>query len=290
MSVPFGPVALTLADIRRELRGTFEQFTDPRRGQNTRHTLVDAGLSAFAVFFMESPSFLNHQRGLEQAQGRSNAQTLCGVYQIPTDHQIRTRLDPTDPVALRPLFFHLFNGLSEDGTIDAYRSVHQTRLIAVDGTDYFSSAAIHCPHCSTRPHADGRGTYFPTGLTPGVGKPGEERVSPLPPECVRPQDGAAQQDCELNAAKRWLEACGGQYSPLGVTILGDDLYSHEPCCRAVLAQPLNFILVGQPTSHPLTYQWLDFLERGGAVRTVVRTRWTGRRREIDTDRYAQAAP
>ena len=32
------------------------------------------------------------------------------------------------------------------------------------------------------------------------------------------------------------------------------------------------------------------LERGGAVRTVVRTRWTGRRREIDTYRYAQAVP
>ena len=290
MSVPFGPVALTLADIMRELRRTFEQFTDPRRGKNTRYTLVDAGLSAFAVFFMQSPSFLNDQRCLEQAQGRSNAQTLFGVYQIPTDNQIRTLLDPTDPVVLRPLFFYLFNGLNEAGIIDTYRSVHQTLLIACDGTDYFSSAAMHCPHCSTRTHADGHVTYFHTVLTPVVVKPGEERVIPLPPEFVHPQDGAAKQDCELNAAKRWLEACGGQYSPLGATILGDDLYSHEPFCRAVLEQHLNFILVCQPTSHPLTYEWLDFLERGGAVRTVVRTRWTGRRREIDTYRYAQAVP
>jgi hypothetical protein len=38
------------------------------------------------------------------------------------------------------------------------------------------------------------------------------------------------------------------------------------------------------------YEWLEFLHRGGAVRTVVRRRWTGQRREIDTYRYAQAIP
>ena len=155
MSVPFGPVALTLEDITRELRSTFGQFTDPRRGKNTRYTLVDAGLSAFSVFFMQSPSFLNYQRCLEQVQGRSNAQTLFGMHQIPTDHQIRILLDPTDPMGLRSLFFYLFNGLNEAGIIDAYRCVNQTILIAFDGTEYFSSSAIHCPHCSTRTHANG---------------------------------------------------------------------------------------------------------------------------------------
>ena len=187
MSIPFGPVALTLEDMTRELRGTFAQFTDPRRGKNTRYTLVDAGLSAFAVFFMQSPSFLNHQRGLEQAQGRSNAQTLFGVYQIPTDNQFRTLLDPTDPVRLRPLFFYLFNGLNDAGILDTYRSVNQTLLIAIDGTDYFSSTAIHCRHCSTRTHADGQVTYGHRVLTPVVVKPGEERVIPLPPEFIPPR-------------------------------------------------------------------------------------------------------
>lgn len=290
MSVPFGPAALTLEDITRELRCTFEQFTDPRRGKNTRYTLVDAGLSAFAVFFMQSPSFLNDQRCLEQTQGRNNAQTLFGVYQIPTDNHIRTLLDPTDPVMLRPFFFYLFNRLNEVGILDTYRSVNQTLLIAFDGTEYFSSSAIHCPHCSTRTHAQGQVTYFHTVLTPVVVKPGEERVIPLPPEFIRPQDGTQKQDCEINAAKRWLAACAGQYGTLGATILGDDLYSHEPFCRAVLDEHLNFILVCQPTSHPTTYEWVEFLARCGAVRTVVRTRWTGRRREIDTYRYAESVP
>ncbi len=37
-------------------------------------------------------------------------------------------------------------------------------------------------------------------------------------------------------------------------------------------------------------EWLAFLERGGAIKTVVRRRWTGQRREIDTYRYAHAIP
>lgn len=56
MSVPFGPYALTLEDFTRRLHETFDGFSDPRRGKNTRYTLSDAGLSAFSVFFMQSPS------------------------------------------------------------------------------------------------------------------------------------------------------------------------------------------------------------------------------------------
>lgn len=290
MSLPFGSCVLTFDEITTQLRRTFAQFTDPRRGKNTRYTLVDAGLSAFSVFFTQSPSFLDSQRTLEQTQGQSNAQTLFGIHLIPSDNQIRYLLDATDPVQIRPMFSYLFNRLNEVGVIDTYRSVNQTLLIALDGTEYFCSSVIHCPQCSTRTHANGHVTYSHTALTPVIVKPGVDTVIPLAPEFVCPQDGAAKQDCELNAAKRWLATCGSDDRALGVTLLGDDLYAHEPFCQATLDQDMNFILVCKPTSHALTYEWLDFLERGGAVRTVVRQRWTGRRHEIDTYRYAHHLP
>lgn len=107
MSVPFGRAALTLDDITKQIRRTFEQFTDLRRGKNTRYTLVDAGLSAFSVFFMQSPSFLEYQRSLDQRLGKNNAQTLFGVHQIPSDNRIRHLLDATDPGQVRPLFSYL---------------------------------------------------------------------------------------------------------------------------------------------------------------------------------------
>jgi hypothetical protein len=92
-------------------------------------------------------------------------------------------------------------------------------------------------------HANGSVTYFHSVLTPVVVKPGCDKVIPLAPEFVQPQDGQAKQDCELNAAKRWLGRCGSEYAPLGVTVLGDDLYCHEPFCWELLAQGFQFILV-----------------------------------------------
>ena len=115
MSVPFGPLVVTLNDVTPQIRRTFEPFTDPRQGKNTRYTLVDAGLSAFSVFFMQSPSFLEYQRRLEQAQGKNNAQTLFGVQQIPSANQIRHLLDATELGRVKPLFSYLFEALTQAG-------------------------------------------------------------------------------------------------------------------------------------------------------------------------------
>ena len=66
---------------------------DRRTGSNSRYTMADIGLSAFSVFFMQSPSFLAHQRTLAENCGRSNAETLFGMTTIPCDNHIRQMLD-----------------------------------------------------------------------------------------------------------------------------------------------------------------------------------------------------
>ena len=133
-------------------------------------------------------------------------------------------------------------------------------------------------------------TYCHSALTPVLVKPGCDKVIALAPEFVTPQDGAAKQDCEINTAQRWLAAHGAVLARLKTTVLGDDLYCHEPFCRLLLAGGLAFILVCKPTSHPTDYEWLEHLERNGAVRTVTRTHWTGQRRETDTYRSAHSIP
>ena len=62
------------------------------------------GLSAFAVFFMQSPSFLAQQQVVLRRHGRNNAQSLFGVTRIPSDNQIRNLLDPLSPELLFPVF------------------------------------------------------------------------------------------------------------------------------------------------------------------------------------------
>jgi len=59
--------------------------------------MADFALAGFAPFFMQSPSFLAHQRHLETGQGRSNCQTLFGMREIPGDSQIRAKLDAVEP-------------------------------------------------------------------------------------------------------------------------------------------------------------------------------------------------
>jgi len=54
--------------------------------------------------------------------------------------------------------------LAQAGVVDAHRAVGHTRLLALDGTAYFSSPTIHCEHGSTHRHANGLVTYVHAAL------------------------------------------------------------------------------------------------------------------------------
>ena len=73
--------------------GSFRQvlssLPDKRTGKNTRYGMEDAALSAFSVFFTQTPSFLAYQRMMEGSKGKSNAQSLFGVHKIPSDQQLQ---------------------------------------------------------------------------------------------------------------------------------------------------------------------------------------------------------
>ena len=67
------------------------------------YPIGDIGMAAFAVFFMQSPSFLAHQQRLQRGHGRSNAETLFGVEHTPRDNHIRTMLYPAFATAQNEL-------------------------------------------------------------------------------------------------------------------------------------------------------------------------------------------
>src|SRR5256885_978225 len=182
------------------------ELPDRRTGENCFYTMADIALSAFAVFFTQCPSFLSFQQNMEKARGRNNARSLFGVERIPCDNHIRQTLDPVEASELFGLFDDLHNAFDKTGLLQAMRAVKNTRLIALDGTWYFSSQSenIHCPNCSCIEHAEGQITHFHSAITPVVVSPGHSAVVALRPEFIRPQDGQLKQDCEINAAKRWL--------------------------------------------------------------------------------------
>ena len=120
--------------------------------------------------------------------------------------------------------------------------------------------------------------------------PGNGKVIALPPEFITPQDGHKKQDRENAAGKRWIRHYGPQLKGLGITMLGDDLYCHQPTCEVILEEGLNFILVCKPDSHKILYEWVAELEAINEIETLVVTRWTGRRKEIDTYRFVNGLP
>ena len=253
------------------LRGCLDGFPDKRRGINTTYSMGDFGMAAFSVFFMQSPSFLAHQRQFEQGHGLSNCTSLFGIGKIPSDNHIRDMLDPAAPGLLHPVFAEAVDQIRHiDGGLDVFRRLDGQLLIALDGTEYHCSRKIHCPHCSTRLRGKSEIEYYHSMLAATLVAPGHDKVIPLEPEFIIPQDGAEKQDCETMAAKRWLAAHGRRYAAFDAVYLGDDLFSRQPLCQAVLDVGGHFLFVCKPSSHPLIEEYLTGIDLPMVEQTVKR--------------------
>jgi hypothetical protein len=252
--------------------------------------MEDIGLGAFSVFFTQHPSFLAYQRTMEELKGKSNAQTLFEIKQIPTDNHIRDILDFVEPKIIFPVFDKVIESLYNLEYLEQFRVFNGDFLVSLDATWYFSSKKIHCENCSTMTHSDGSTTYYHSVINPVIAAPGQNKVIPLIPEFILPQDGHNKQDCENAAVKRWIQKYGQKYSAMKVTILGDDLYSKQPICQELLEIGFNFILVCKPDSHKSLYEWTELLEDGIDRHTKTIRKWNGRYHEIYTYRYANHVP
>jgi hypothetical protein len=189
--------SLTFDELVSQFRRLLAQFPDKRTGKNTHYSLEDAALGAFAVFFTQSPSFLAFQRSMQEAEGRSNAQTLFGMGEIPCDNHIRDLLDAVAPAHVLPMFATIFEALRELGYLEPFRSINGDLLIPLDGTQYHASKSIHCAQCRQTHHRNGQITYSHTvitllSITPVIAAPGQRIVIPLEPEFITPPGRACQ--------------------------------------------------------------------------------------------------
>ena len=256
-----------------------------QEGPNTRYTLQDAVLGAFGIFFTQSPSFLEYQRRLQYTKGQNNVHTLFDVERIPCDNQVRKLLDPIAPSHLDSVFMEVFEGLEQQRMLTHFRVLRDQLLVALDGTNYFSSKAIHCANCLTRQLSNGQTLYYHAAITPVIVCPGQSQVIALPPAYIMPQDGHIKQDCERAAGKRWLATHAEQVAPHGVTLLGDDLYSNQPFCTLVLHHHFNFIFTCKPDSHPKFYERVAFWQATDAMAQCEGRRFNGRFTEVTMVRY-----
>jgi hypothetical protein len=284
------PMKLNFIALLEYLNRAIMGMKDPRLPSNgTKYSLGDAVLGAFAMFFMQSESFLDHQRHMKSNQGKNNATTLFGIIKVPTVPQIRNIIDEISATSLSSVFNNVYQALRRDGHLKPFHYLGGL-LIALDGTQYFDSQKLNCKCCSSRQHKNGTVTYFHSAILPAIVAPGESQVISLAPEFITPQDGHQKQDCEVAAAKRWIKTHTFIFKEQPITLLGDDLYSHQPMCEEILAAGMNFIFTCLEPSHTGLYDWLKYLDGIGEVNTLEIKQWNKNSREIYSYQYVNGIP
>ena len=231
--------------------GLPDQRKGPRRDGD--YTMADIGLSAFSIFFMGSPSFLGHQRALEEGHGRSNCQTLFGMSAIPSDNYIRLMLDGASPAAFDGLFMQAIEtGRAADpfpvpGRAGADRAGwDRALLLAQDQLRAVLDAAARrrrhrilprlpgCQHGRTRP--------------------------PAGPAAAAGVHRAARRGGEAGLRTQCRQALAGPARPtvahLRPVYLGDDLFACQPIVAAIHEAGGNFILTCKPASHQTIAEYL----------------------------------
>lgn len=273
------------------MKNKMAKLSDYRQPSNgTKYEVQDAVLSAYSVFFMQSPSFLAHEQERKRERSKNNLESLFGVYKTPTTNQIKNILDLLPPKEMGAVFWEVYEKLVEANYLDDFRGINGTFLCGMDGTEYHSSYKVCCENCNRKQKGE-QTLCTHNVIAPVLVAPGRTEVVSLEPEFIWPQDGSEKEDCEQNAIKRWIERNHQRFAPYTLTILADDLHSRQPTCELLLEKKLNFILVCKESSHATLYAEIDLLSRlDGAISCLQTRTWNGRFHELARYRYASSLP
>ena len=250
--------SLTLEAIVDLLATTFVAVDDPRAAEQLSYPLHDTLMSGFAVMFFQHPSLLQFQRAMAKKRQRCNLQTIFGVQEIPSDTQMREILDGVKPESLRGVFPQLWEKVRRAGWGERFTTTlpsggHKGTYytVALDGSEYFRSTKVQCPHCLRQTDPQGRGHYAHKIVGATVVRAGAHQVVPVDVEEVRNATAeSTPQDCELTAGKRLITRLRREHPQMALIVIGDDLYSHVPFVEQLQQLRLHYVLVAKPSSHP----------------------------------------
>jgi len=262
---PKGRKHLSADALFRLVRSGFATIPDARLS-DTEISVTDALMSAFAMFSLKSPSLLAFDK--ERTEG--NLKTIYGIEHVPCDTYMRELLDPLCPEALRPLFKSVFRQLQRGKALEPLAFLEDYYLVALDGTGYFSSKTIHCASCLHKVHRNGSRTYYHQMLGAAILHPDVRAVIPLMPEPIVKQDGTVKNDCERNAAKRFLVKLRQDHPHLKFIVTEDSLSSNAPHIETLHAHGLHYILGVKEGDHTYLFQQVQAAEHSGRVTSYER--------------------
>jgi hypothetical protein len=265
MDSPKGRKYLSADALFRLVRDGFANILDDRADE-PGISLTDALMSAFAMFSLKSPSLLAFDK--ERVEG--NLQTIYGIAHAPCDTYMRELIDPVSPEALRPMFQGVFRQLRRGKALEPMLFLNGAYLLALDGTGYFSSKTIHCTSCLQKVHRNGSITYYHQMLGAAIIHPDLREVIPFMPEPIVKQDGTTKNDCERNAAKRFLVKLRQDHPHLNFIVTEDSLSSNAPHIETLHDHGCHSILGVKEGDHAYLFTQAQAAEEAGRLTTYAR--------------------
>jgi hypothetical protein len=257
---PRGRKPLSADALFRTVRSGFAAIPDYRLS-DTEISLTDALMSAFALFSLKSPSLL----AFDKHRVEGNLGTIYAIDHVPCDTQMREILDPVSPESLRPLFKSVFGQLQRGKALESMMFLDDYYLLALDGTEYFSSKTMHCASCLQKVHRNGSITYYHPMLGAALLHPDQRTVIPLMPEPIVKQDGTAKNDGERNAAKRFIAKLRQDHPHRKFIVTEDSRSSNAPHIETLHVHGLHYMLGVKDGDHAYLFAQVQAAEQAGRV-------------------------
>jgi hypothetical protein len=250
---------ITTKSLLKTVRSGFGQIADHRAG-NASISLTDALMSGFGMFSLKDSSLLEFD---DRRSKDENLRKIYGLEKVPSDTQMRAIVDPVSVEAIKPIFKDVYQGVKQNGVLEELKFLGHY-LVSLDGSGYFSSDTIHCDSCLERKNSKtGEITYHHQMLVGAIVHPGLATVIPVAPEPIIKQDGETKNDCERNAAKRFMAQMRADHPDEPFIITEDALSANAPHIRGLKKYNLRFILGVKPKDHVFLFEQVEQAHQAG---------------------------
>ncbi|MBF0227902.1 MAG: transposase [Desulfobacterales bacterium] len=108
-------------------------------------------------------------------------------------------------------------------------------------------------------------SYYLQMLGASIVHPDFKEVIPLCPEMIKKKDGDNKNDCERNAAKRYLDKLKQDFPNLKFIINEDGLSPNAPHIREIEKHKYHYILVVKPGDHKFLFDFVEEAAKKGQV-------------------------
>jgi len=241
-------------NLLETVRAGFDRVKD-HRASNVIMPLSDIMMSAFAMFSLKDSSLLEFD---ERREKDENLKRIYKIETVPSDTQMRTVLDEVSTGAISPLFKDVMLQLEHSKVLEEMVYFGKYYLLTLDGTGYFSSKKVHCDACLVKKsRKTGEVSYSHQLMGGAIVHPDFKEVIPLMPEAIIKQDGVSKNDCERNAAKRFLLQVRRDHPNLPLIITEDGLSSNAPHISALKAGDFRFILGVKAGDHAYLFDTVN---------------------------------